>query len=294
MDRDILAETAHDLLEALRDQTRETVAMAVIDLERLDGEVIATLPGCHTFNFKAEIGHRFPLHCTGPGKAFLSALPSRQLRKTVAALCFKRYTRHTLTTPAGLLGDLHASRQRGHTLDLEEVVDGLDCVAAPLVMKGVPVAAIWITIPTFRMLKAQYDDFGRAVRQTADKIVQRLEGRDFDPSRHVALVVAQAKAYMQEHLHEAVNMEALARQFHVGYCWFHRCFRKHAGVSPNQYHLNLRLAKAAQMLRCTQLPVKEIAAKLGYPTPDYFSAAFKKKMKQPPQQYRDGAGKPHE
>ena len=287
MDREALAENASDLLEELRDQTRETASLAVVDWDRLEGVVGASVIGLSSFNFKAEVGHRFPLHCTGPGKAFLFALPARKLRRTIALLSLKRYTRRTFTTPASLIADLRCSRRRGYACDLEEVVDGLDCIAAPVIREGVPVAAVWITVPTFRMAKREYAEFGSAVRHTADKIVRRMEGKDYDPNLHAKRVVVQAKAYLQEHLDEPVNMEVLAKRFHIGYCWFHRCFRRQVGISPNQYYLNLRLGKAARLLRCTKLSVKEIASRLGYPTPDYFSAAFKAKIRQSPQLYRN-------
>lgn len=291
LDRDVLAESAQDLLEALRDQTGESAALAVVDLKRREGEVIVSLSGRQSFNFKVEVGHRFPLHCTGPGKAFLCALPERRLRRVVASLTLARHTRATLTDPDALLADLRASRERGYAFDLEEVVDSLICVGAPLVMAGVPVAALWITFPTFRVDPAQYGALGQAVRKTADQIVRRLQGREFDPERHIAWVVAQAKEYLQEHQNEPVSIAALARRLHTGYCWFHRCFRRHVGVSPKQYHTNLRLAKAERMLACTRLPVNEIAERLGYPAADYFSAAFKARMKQSPQQYRNSSRK---
>lgn len=286
-DHDELAESAEDLLEALRDLTGETSALAVVDLKRRDGEVLLSLTGRQGFNFRAEAGHRFPLHCTGPGKAYLSALPDRRLQRAVRTLRLARHTRNTHTDAEALLADLRASGRRGYAFDLEEILDGLICIGAPVLVRGRPAAAIWITFPAFRVERSRYDELGVVVRGTADRIARRLEGREFDPDRHIAWVVAQAKKYLQEHVQETVSVDDLARRLHMGYCWFHRCFRRHVGVGPKQYHTNLRMAKAARMLRCTRLTVNEIAARLGYPTPDYFSAAFKAKMRKSPSRYRE-------
>ena len=288
-DTDELAESAEDLLEALRDATGETAALATADLKRRDGEVVLSLTGRQGFNFRAEAGHRFPLHCTGPGKAFLCALADRRLQRVVRSLRLARHTRNTHTDADALLADLRASGKRGYAFDLEEIVDSLVCIGAPVVVRRQPVAAIWITFPAFRIERSRYDELGLLVRETADRVARRLEGREYDPGRHNAWVVSQAKTYLQEHAHEAVDLAALARRLHAGYCWFHRSFQRAVGVGPKQYHSALRLAKAARLLRCTRLPVNEIAFRLGYPTPDYFSAAFKAKRGVSPLQYRRDA-----
>jgi len=63
-------------------------------------------------------------------------------------------------------------------------------------------------------------------------------------------------------------------------------FREQIGVPPRQYLEELRLQRAAQLLRSTGLPVGEIAAETGYANAFYFSSRFRKMFGKSPSEYR--------
>ena len=65
-------------------------------------------------------------------------------------------------------------------------------------------------------------------------------------------------------------------------------FRKVTGYSPIDYLIQIRLAKGAEMLLKTQLPVSEIAQKCGFPDSNYFSRQFRKRYTLSPKEYRQG------
>lgn len=67
---------------------------------------------------------------------------------------------------------------------------------------------------------------------------------------------------------------------------FIRCFKAELRVTPNVYYTRLRMEKARLLLRETDLKVREIAARLGYDDPFYFSNVFKKCVGVSPEQYR--------
>jgi AraC-like DNA-binding protein len=85
-----------------------------------------------------------------------------------------------------------------------------------------------------------------------------------------------------------VDMEKLASEQNVSYVWFRKAFKDIMGTSPGQYHLNLKIEKAAQMLKETNLLVSEVAYKTGFESEFYFSRIFKKKMNVKPSDYRKG------
>jgi hypothetical protein len=62
-------------------------------------------------------------------------------------------------------------------------------------------------------------------------------------------IIERAKAIFVKHADAPLNMEEVAEQLAVGYTWFRRMFREYSGMSPGQYHLQLRLARARQLLR---------------------------------------------
>lgn len=63
-------------------------------------------------------------------------------------------------------------------------------------------------------------------------------------------------------------------------------FKKYTGLSPNQYHLSLRIQHAIYLLNNTDLSIKEISFNLGFCSIFYFSKVFKEKTRQNPSCYR--------
>ncbi len=102
----------------------------------------------------------------------------------------------------------------------------------------------------------------------------------------VARVIEETRFYMRQHTHCEIDMEKLALQHHVGYSYFRKMFKKFTGVSPGQYHLQLRVLRAKEMLVSTDLSVKEICMELGFQTIHYFSLIFKKKTGMSPSEFR--------
>lgn len=106
-----------------------------------------------------------------------------------------------------------------------------------------------------------------------------------DQSRRHQLI-HQARFKMHEHEERELDLEQLAREMNVSYVWFRKEFKRIVGTSPGQYHLNLRLKRAMQLLRETDLPVGQIASQLGFESDFHFSKIFKQKVDLSPSQYR--------
>ncbi|MBP3394479.1 MAG: helix-turn-helix transcriptional regulator, partial [Lentisphaeria bacterium] len=58
------------------------------------------------------------------------------------------------------------------------------------------------------------------------------------------------------------------------------------GFSPMDYLLNLRLAKAEELLRTTSLPLTDISAKCGFYDSNYFGMQFRKRYDITPHRFR--------
>ncbi len=288
MDKNFIIDNSLDLLEELKEMSSETIGLAIFAESLTEGEVIAAITGVHSFNFKPEVGHHFPLHSTAPGKTFLAALPSQQLKTAVKKISLTKFTEKTITDFNVLSDDLELTRSRGFSLDCEEAVPGLNCIGTAIKnIDGFPIAAIWITGPVNRFPVEQATQFSHSIIETALKISARVNGQEFDSKNYQKYVVGLAKEYMWEHLNESIEMPELAEKMHVDYCWFRRNFKKQTGLSPNQYHMQLKFEKAERLLRHTNLTIKEISNQLGYKTQDYFSAIFKKKTGLSPSAYRE-------
>jgi AraC-like DNA-binding protein len=100
--------------------------------------------------------------------------------------------------------------------------------------------------------------------------------------------IAEARRIMMDHADAPLDMPGLARRIGMSYSWFRRSFKAYTGLAPSQYHLQLRIHRARHMLGATDLPIKHIAAELGFESPFYFSRYFKHCTGQSPTLYRRG------
>lgn len=105
-------------------------------------------------------------------------------------------------------------------------------------------------------------------------------------AQNAGRVIAQAKRLLAENLDRNLSGCEIARKLNVSHTWLRRQFRRHTGLPLHQYHLQLRLHRAMQLLSGAGLSVKEAAGQLGYVDPHYFSRLFKRKTGQAPEQWR--------
>lgn len=83
-----------------------------------------------------------------------------------------------------------------------------------------------------------------------------------------------------------ITIAALAHYVGINRSYLSDIFKKKLGVSPQQYLLQYRLDTACQLLRTTELPIQDIAKRIGYDNQLTFSKMFKKKYEVSPKQYR--------
>lgn len=100
-------------------------------------------------------------------------------------------------------------------------------------------------------------------------------------------IVEKAKQYIELHYGEAeLSAESVCKYLHISSAYFSTVFKKETGVNYIAWLTDLRLEKAAKLLLDTEDKTYMIAAKVGYPEPNYFSHVFKKKYGISPNKYR--------
>ena len=65
-----------------------------------------------------------------------------------------------------------------------------------------------------------------------------------------------------------------------------RFSKKKTGLSPMDYYIKMKIQYACQLLSQSDLKIKEVAEKIGYEDPYYFSRLFKQVMNKSPKDYR--------
>jgi len=89
-------------------------------------------------------------------------------------------------------------------------------------------------------------------------------------------MVREAKVFFRSHLHESLNLEELAEELSVSYSKFRKLFKLYTDMSPGQYFIDLKIARAKHLLASTDYPVHIVATMVGYESTYHFSKMFKK------------------
>jgi AraC-like DNA-binding protein len=91
-------------------------------------------------------------------------------------------------------------------------------------------------------------------------------------------MINRARLRIRESLETDVTIQQIADEQGVSYSNFRKLFKEYTGLSPATYQQELRLLRAKELLTTTELSIKEIAYRLNFESPDYFSAKFKAKI----------------
>ncbi|MEK0447298.1 MAG: hypothetical protein RLZZ399_2619 [Verrucomicrobiota bacterium] len=99
--------------------------------------------------------------------------------------------------------------------------------------------------------------------------------------------IARVTAHIEEHCAEVLNVEGIARVAALSPSRLAHLFREKMGLTPMQYIEFRRIERAKQLLLTTDLPIKEIAMRTGFPNADHFSVRFRKNSGQSPRAFRE-------
>ncbi|WP_426454595.1 response regulator transcription factor [Paenibacillus sp. S-38] len=113
----------------------------------------------------------------------------------------------------------------------------------------------------------------------------RLAGKQA-PSLASHSIAAEAVAYLKRHYREKIQLQDLARRFHLSPVYFGQQFKRETGMRFNEFLHRLRIDEALKLLRLTELRVSEIAPMLGYHDAEYFTHKFKALTGKSPSHYK--------
>lgn len=98
--------------------------------------------------------------------------------------------------------------------------------------------------------------------------------------------LANAISYIESSFTEDVRLEQLAAMANLSVNQFLRIFQETFRTSPMNCVRQLRLRKACELLRRTDLTISQVASAVGIPDSNYFARIFKHTMGQSPREYR--------
>ncbi len=138
-------------LEKLRDETKETVHLAVLD--KMEVVYLEKLHGLHAIGImSSQVGGRSPAYCTGLGKILLAYTDPEYVRTYYRNTGLPRYSDSTIQSIETLMDELIKTRNRCYALDSGEHEAEVHCIAAPIFsINNTIIAAISISGPASRM-----------------------------------------------------------------------------------------------------------------------------------------------
>src|SRR3954468_5847404 len=92
--------------------------------------------------------------------------------------------------------------------------------------------------------------------------------------------------YIDEKLAEPVGVRDLASQVHMSPFHFARRFKQAVGTPPHAYITHVRIERAKRLLATTNLPLIEVATRVGYRTQAHFTGVFHRYVGTTPRSYR--------
>ncbi len=99
-------------------------------------------------------------------------------------------------------------------------------------------------------------------------------------------VINQIKFYIDSHYNEPITLSKLASMVHYNPCYLNTLFKKYTGIPINRYLTEVRLSKAEELLSQANLEIKQIAYRVGFRDPLYFSRIFSRHRGLPPSKFR--------
>lgn len=159
-------------LNALQLDTAETVHLAVPDGPNM--VVIERLDTPHPLRTFLALGSRVPMHASATGLAYLAALADNYLEEYLQHL-LEASTPFTLVDPQSLRAEITRARSQGFVLSEQGLSAGITSLGAVLLGREAhPVGSISISGPSSRITAERYEEYGKAISQTALKISRAL------------------------------------------------------------------------------------------------------------------------
>lgn len=154
------------VLRRLQSITGRTVHLACLSGDRVT--FLNKLPGSQSPFVPTLVGGQSPARATATGKALLAFVDPEQ-----TLLSQEEYAQPTSTlgAPEPLGGYLRSISLYGFTVQREELITGVSCVAAPIIVGGTAIAAVSVTL---HASDERLRLMGTVVRRAADALASAL------------------------------------------------------------------------------------------------------------------------
>ncbi|UVI29439.1 response regulator [Paenibacillus spongiae] len=100
-------------------------------------------------------------------------------------------------------------------------------------------------------------------------------------------VIDQINQYLMSNLGKDLSLARLSEVAYLNPSYLSRLYKQHTGINLSEAIIDLKIAKARELLANPVYKIHEIGAMLGFENAGYFTRFFKKNMGMAPQEFRD-------
>jgi IclR family pca regulon transcriptional regulator len=167
---DSLSSIAQPLMDELRDELQESIALATWD----DWEmvIVARADANRIMSPSGPVGRRLPGYCTATGRILLAGMPPAEVAQVLASHPPVPHSQLTVVDPAEIVSLIDSARARGYAIVDGETEVGFLSVAAPIMnAQGETIAALTVNSSSQRVGASQVlETFLPALQQFAERI----------------------------------------------------------------------------------------------------------------------------
>ena len=98
--------------------------------------------------------------------------------------------------------------------------------------------------------------------------------------------VSKAKTFIENHYQENITLKDIAQAVNLSPSYFHALFSSTCSITPHEYLIHQRIAKAKEMLWYNDQSISLIAEFCGFGCQQYMNQVFKKYLNTTPARYR--------
>lgn len=140
-------------------------AVTVVAKRELDGPV----------RLAQSMASQRPIHATAVGKAIAAWLPPAEVSGLLARTRLARHTRNTIVSRRGLQAELRRVRAVGYAVDDEEHIEGVRCIAMPVLgQAGQVIASMCALGPKSRVTHRRLRELRRPLAELTHEFSLRL------------------------------------------------------------------------------------------------------------------------
>ena len=128
-----------------------------------------------------------------------------------------------------------------------------------------------------------FEEIEKILWNILELLEKRLKMQQDSPKHMTAIV----EKYIHEHYMEVLSLDILAEKVYLTPHYLSTIFSQEKGIGINKYIKNIRMEKAKELLRNTNMKVSDICRETGYSNLSYFCKTFRNEYGVTPEKYRD-------